>query len=155
MSEKSLIDRAQGHLVVAAVRILSHRHQRPASPQEVAELLGVSPEWLGVAVRRLLDLGALAEVADAFDSRLEVADHLRVEDLSVEASGKMEEEIRSFSSRAREKQEELKRQFDADFRAGQKKRFSQLEEDLKKFRGGGKGPRTNMWGEPIEEEDGA
>ena len=152
MSEKSLIDRAQAHLVVAAVRVLAHRHERPARVVEAAELLGVSAEWLGVAVRRLVDLGALAEVTDAYEARFEVADYLRIEELSETGGAKMEEEIRSFSSRAKEKQEELQKQFDADFRAGQKRRFSQLEEDLKKFRGG-KGPGTDLWGNPVEPEE--
>ncbi len=152
MSEKTLIDRAQGHLVVAAVRVLSHRERRPPSPEEVAELLGAPPEWVRVAVRRLVELGALGEVADAYGARVEVAAYQKIEELSEEAGGRMEEELRSFSARSREKQEELKKQFDADFRAGQKQRFSQLEDELKKFRGG-KGPRTNMWGEPIEDEE--
>jgi len=152
MSDKTLIDRAQAHLVVAALRVLTHRHQRPARVAEAAELLGVSEEWLGVAVRRLVELGALAEVTDAYDARFEVADHLKIEDLSETGGARMEEEIRSFSSRAKEKQQELQKQFDSDFRAGQKRRFSQLEEDLKKFRGG-KGPRTDLWGNPIEGEE--
>jgi hypothetical protein len=152
MSEKALIDRAQGHLVIAAVRVLSHRERRPPSPEEVAELLGAPPEWVRVAVRRLIELGALGEVADAYGARIEVATYLKLEELTLEAGGRMEEELRSFSARSREKQEALKKQFDSDFRAGQKKRFSQLEDDLKKFRGD-KGPRTNMWGEPIESED--
>lgn len=152
MSEETLIDRAQAHLVVAALRVLTHRHQRPARVAEAAELLGVSEEWLGVAVRRLVELGALAEVTDAYDARFEVADYLRIEELGETGGAKMEEEIRSFSHRAKEKQQELQKQFDSDFRAGQKRRFSQLEEDLKKFRGG-KGPRTDLWGNPIEDDE--
>lgn len=151
MSE-NLIDRAQGQLVVAAVRVLSHREQRPPTPEEVADLIGAPPEWVRVAVRRLIELGALGEVADAYGARIEVAAYLKLEELSEEAGGRMEEELRAFGARSREKQEELKKQFDADFRAGQKKRFSQLEDELKKFRGG-KGPRTNMWGEPIASDD--
>ena len=152
MSEETLIDRAQAHLVVAALRVLTHRHQRPARVAEAAELLGVSEEWLGVAVRRLVELGALAEVTDAYDARFEVADYLRIEELGETGGAKMEEEIRSFSHRAKEKQQELQKQFDSDFRAGQKRRFSQLEQDLKKFRGG-KGPRTDLWGNPIEDDE--
>jgi hypothetical protein len=40
MSEKVRPGREQGHVAVAAVRVLAHRLSRPPSVQEVADLLG-------------------------------------------------------------------------------------------------------------------
>ena len=146
-------NRDLGHLIVAAVRVLSHRHSRPPSCEEVAELVDKSPESTRVAIRHLVELGALREVTDAYDSRLEVADHLKLEELDVGGGPAMKEEMKSFSARQREKQEGLKKQFAEDLEAGRSRRFSKLEEDLRSFRGGNKTSGTNIWGEPIEESE--
>jgi hypothetical protein len=152
VTERTRPDREQAHLIVAAVRVLSHRETRPPSSEEVAELLELSPELTRVIVRQLVELGALSEVADAYAARLEVADHQKIEELEVGGGAALKDEMKSFSSRRREKQEELKSKFAEDLQGKQKQRFSKLEEDLKKFRGD-KGPTTNMWGEPIEEPE--
>jgi hypothetical protein len=152
VTERTQPDREQAHLIVAAVRILSHKEARPPSAEEVAELLGISPELTRVVIRQIVELGILSEVADAYEARLEVAEYQKLEELEVGGGAAMKDEMKSFSARRREKQDELKKQFAEDLEGKQKKRFSKLEEDLKKFRGG-KGPRTNMWGEPIEEPE--
>lgn len=152
MTERTRPGRDQAHLVVAAVRVLSHRQARPPSPEEVARLLEMSPELARVLIRQIVELGILSEVADAYESRLEIADYQRLEDLEIGGGAAIKDEMKSFSTRRREKQEELKKQFAEDLEGKQKKRFSKLEEDLKKFRGT-KGPGTNIWGEPIEEAD--
>jgi len=138
--------------VVAAVRVLSHREARPPSSDEVAEFLDMSTELTRVVIRQIVELGILSEVADAYEARLEVADYEKLEELEVGGGAAMQDEMRSFSTRRREKQEELKKQFAEDLEGRKKNRFSKLEDDLKRFRGE-KGPRTNMWGEPIEEPD--
>ena len=74
MSERTRPDRQQAHLIVAAVRVLSHREARPPSSIEVADLLEMSPELTQVVVRQIVELGILNEVADAYEARLEVAD---------------------------------------------------------------------------------
>jgi hypothetical protein len=64
----------------------------------------------------------------------------------------MQSEMKSFSERKREREQALRQQFADDLKSDKKSKFSKLEEDLKKFRGGG-GPRTNLWGEPVAEPD--
>jgi hypothetical protein len=152
VTERTRPDREQAHLVVAAVRVLSHKEARPPSSEEVAKLLDMSPELTRVVIRHIVEFGILSEVADAYEVRLEVADHQKLEELEAGGGTAMKDEMKSFSNQRREKQEKLKKQFAEDLEGKHKKRFSKLEEDLKNFRGD-KGPRTNMWGEPIEEQD--
>src|SRR5512139_4078444 len=82
MSERVRPSRDQAHLIVAGVRVLAHRESVPPRVADVAELLGMSPELLGVAVRVLVELGVLREVADAYGARLEIGDHLKIEELA-------------------------------------------------------------------------
>jgi hypothetical protein len=152
MSERVRPSREQAHVIVAGVRVLAHRDSVPPRAAEVAELLGLAPEILGVAVRELVELGVLREVADAYGARLEIGDHLKIEELTAGGGPAMQSEMKSFSERKREREEALRQQFADDLKSDKKGKFSKLEEDLKKFRGGS-GPRTNLWGEPIEEPD--
>ena len=49
----------QAHLMVAAVRVLAHKHARPPSVDEIAELLEASREVTGHQVRVLEKLQIL------------------------------------------------------------------------------------------------
>jgi hypothetical protein len=120
--------------------------------EEVAELVGLPPEIAHVLVRQLVELGALREISDAYGARLEIGDHLVLEELEIDGGVAIKDEMRSFSERQREKKEELQKQFEEDIQSKKGKKFSKLEEDLKNFRGT-KGPKTDMWGDPIEGDD--
>jgi hypothetical protein len=152
MSERVRPSREQAHLIVAAVRVLAHRESVPPRAAEVAELLGLAPEPVAVAVRELVELGVLREVADAYGARLELGDYPRVVERAAGGGPAMQSEIKSFSERRRERDQALRQQFADDLKSDKKDKFSKLEEDLKRFRGGG-APRTNLWGEPIEDPD--
>ncbi len=153
MSERVRPSREQAHLILSAVRVLAHRETVPPRVADVAELLGLAPEPVAVAVRELVELEILREVADAYGARLEIGDYLKIEELAAGGGPAMQSELKSFSERRRERDEALRKQFAGDLQSGKKEKFSRLEEDLKKFRTGGGPPRTNLWGEPIEEPD--
>jgi hypothetical protein len=138
--------------VVAAVRVLAHRESRPPSVSEIAELLGERPEPVNVVVRELTELGILREVTDAYGARYEVGDHLKIEELAAGSGPAMKSELASFSEKRRERDDALRKQFEGDLKGQRERKFSKLEEDLKNFRGG-PGPRTNLWGEPVKDED--
>ena len=42
-----------GHLIVAAIRVISHRESRPPTLKELGDLLGFSPEFTGQLIRGL------------------------------------------------------------------------------------------------------
>lgn len=120
--------------------------------QEVADLLGERPEPVNVVLRELTDLGILREVTDAYGARYEIGDYLKIEDLTAGSGPAMKSELASFSEKRRERDDVLRKQFEGDLKGQRERKFSKLEEDLKNFRGGS-GPRTNLWGEPVKDED--
>src|SRR5262249_27356582 len=134
------------------VRVLAHRESRPPSVQEIAELLGERPEPVNVVLRELTELGIVREVTDAYGARYEVGDYLKIEDLAAGSGPAMRSELASFSEKRRERDDALRKQFEGDLKGQRERKFSKLEEDLKNFRGG-PGPRTNLWGEPVKDED--
>jgi hypothetical protein len=151
MSERVRPSREQAQLIVAAVRVLAHREKVPPRVAEVAELLALVPEPVAVAVRELVELGILREVSDAYGVRLELGDHLKIEELTAGGGPAMQSEMKSFSEKRREREQALRKQFEGDLKSDKREKFSKLEEDLKRFRGGAGPPRTNLWGEPIED----
>src|SRR5512145_925482 len=56
----------EAHLIVAAVRVLSHRDQRPPTPEEVASLLGITSEKVHIVVHELGGLGVLRLLKSPF-----------------------------------------------------------------------------------------
>ena len=72
---------AQAHLVVAAVRVLGYKLGRPAAVEEIAELLGFSKELTGHLVRGLEAHAIVQTIKSPFDLRVEVRDHLKIEEL--------------------------------------------------------------------------
>lgn len=79
---------SEGHLFVAAMRVLEHQHGAPPSLEQIAALLRLSNEQVGLIARRMHAAGIVAPVEKAFADRWTVADHLKLEDLprEVEAS---------------------------------------------------------------------
>lgn len=75
---------SDGHLFVAAVRILSHRNSSPPHLSEIADMLKLSKEQAGLICRRLHDAGIISAVEGAFGERWVVSDHLKLEGLPKE-----------------------------------------------------------------------
>ncbi len=128
-------DYAQGHLVVAAVRILEHRHAKPPTMEEIGELLAVSHEVVGAVARALRDHGIVKILETPFDTRVEVTDHLKLEDLPREArTAAMKGEVDAFLERTRSKHEKVEDLFKSgQYQEEKKKKFAGLEDQLKDF----------------------
>lgn len=124
------------HLLVAAVRILSHRDGRSPTPEEAAALLTMSNEKVFVLVHELRQLGVLRALETPFELRLEVADPVPLETLPKGAAvPSMQGELADFYSREQEKKQEMERMFlggEADKR--RKQRVAKLEEQFMKFK---------------------
>jgi hypothetical protein len=128
-------DYAQGHLVVAAVRILEHRHGKPPTMEEIGELLAVSHEVVGAVARALRDHGIVKILETPFDTRVEVTDHAKLEELHREArTAAMKGEVDAFLERTRSKHEKVEDLFKSGkYQEEKKKKFAGLEEQLKDF----------------------
>lgn len=109
-------DYRDGHLVVAAIRVLEHVRGMPPREEDVAELLTWHVDHARVLVRALRDRGILSEVRAAHDIRLQIADHAALEELEKgeDLSESMAQEIAEFETRSSEKFGELDKLFQGD-----------------------------------------
>ena len=133
---KTLPTQAQGHLVVAAMRVVQFKLRRPATDAEIAEILDLPPEEVAHWARGLHAHGVIQLVESAFDVRYELMDHTLLETLPEdEGAPALEGEIEAFHERHKEKQASLDNLF-GEGDARKKGRMSKLEDELKKFKSG-------------------
>ena len=130
MESKSLYK--EGHLFVAAIRILEHKHNAPPSLAQISELLRISTEQTGLTSRRLTESGIIAPVEGAFNDRWVVADYLKLEELPREVeSSELDDALKKFQSernKLAQKVESIKEE-----QAKKKKDlFADIEKKLKK-----------------------
>jgi hypothetical protein len=126
----------ESHLVVAAVRILSHRDGRSPTPEDVAGLLGFSREKLYVLVHELRRLGILRGLETPFELRLDVGDPAQLETLPRSGEGPtIEGQLTEFHAKEKKKREEMERMLrggEADRR--RQERVAKLEQEFMKFK---------------------
>ncbi len=127
-------DRHDAHLLLAAVRVLTHRGGRSPRPEDVAELL----EWPASTVRlhasSLVELGALVQVESAFETHLEVADHLRVEDLPEREKEAIADDLADFDRRKQEEADRMARLFDdGTFAEKRRRKLEEMDRELRDF----------------------
>ncbi|RKZ10276.1 hypothetical protein DRQ53_05000 [bacterium] len=101
--------RADGHLIVAAIRILEHLEEHPPTEEEIAALLRWHEDKTRVITRELADLGALAAIRSPFEVRYKLQDPARVDELpaSSNVSDDFAREIEAFDERATAEQERI------------------------------------------------
>jgi hypothetical protein len=126
----------ESHLLVAAVRVLSHREGRSPTPGEVAEFIRFVPEKVNILVHELRKRGILKTLEGPFEMRLDPGDPALLESLPRGESGpSIQGELDDFHSQLREKKKEMERMFrggEADRR--RKDRVAKLEEEFAKFK---------------------
>jgi hypothetical protein len=126
----------ESHLLVAAVRVLSHRDGRSPTPEEVAGLLKISTEKAYILVHELRRRQILRVLESPFELRLDVGDPLPLEQLPRGATGpSIKGELEEFYSREKEKKAEMERMFlggEADKR--RKERVAKLEQEFSSFK---------------------
>jgi len=126
----------EGHLFVAAVRLLQHVHNRPPTVEEIGEMLFLSPEIAHHRARGLEEKGIVRIVANPFETLVEIADYLALEDLPREEAGPgFGEDLTEFEEKKRKEQEKLKSLFSSGEPDRKKQgRIDKLEEEFRKFR---------------------
>jgi hypothetical protein len=121
----------QGHLFVAALRLLSYRHRRPPSVKEICELLGIAPELGHYLCNRLARMGVVEVVEAAFEGRVYLRDHLRLEELpKEEKASSLERELQQLKEQMELKHKELERIVESH-ESKKKDLFSDLERQLR------------------------
>ena len=131
MERKSIF--YEGHLVVAAIRILEFRSGSPPSTDQIGEMLGLSSEPATYIIRRLSEEGIIEQVESAFGDRWTTADYTKLEDLPRDTSEPTQldhalEKFQSEKNKMAQKVEAIKEQ-----QALKKKDlFAEIEQKLKK-----------------------
>jgi hypothetical protein len=145
----------EGQLILAGIRVRSHRDGRPPLLEDVAETIDMPADLLRVLVLEMEKLGIIRQLANAFETRLAVDDHLKAEDLPKEGSGaRLNSEVEEFRKAFREKQKDLKNTFGSGaFSKKSEEKMSRLEEELKKFKGRGGPAPGSILGEPPKYDD--
>ena len=125
----------EGHLVVAAIRVLDHQKQRPPSVEEMGELLGVSREQAYRMCNKLTEAGIIGILEGPFGNKVSILDHIRLEDIPREDdSPGMEAELEKFRSQRKglaQKVESIK----AEREEKKKNLFADIEKAFKKKAG--------------------
>jgi len=149
---KSQATYEEAHLVVAAVRVLEHREHHPPTVEDVASLLGIAREWAGVLVAAMEKAGIVAVVESAFTARVEVRDHLALEQLPRAGEApSLRDEMAEFAEKQRTEQEKLGKLFQGKASGKPADRPGDLAEELKRFRA--KRPRAADFFEDPEGEN--
>lgn len=132
----SEITQQEAHLVVAAIRILSHGNEQPPRPAEIAEMLGLPEAVLRMRVASLAELGIVTQVESAFEDHVEIRDHLKIEELAaVDDSPELTEDLAAFDRRKQEEAEKMQRLFsDGEHERKRSEKLDKMDEDLKDFR---------------------
>jgi hypothetical protein len=129
MKNKSIYE--EGHLLAAAIRVLEHLNNAPPTLDQIAQLLKLPNEQIGLIGRRLKDAQIIAQVEGAFDERWTLRDHLKIEELPrVTSTSQLDNALEKFKSERQklaEKVESIKEE------QARKKRdlFAGIEKKLK------------------------
>jgi hypothetical protein len=145
----------EGHLVVAAVRVLSHRAAgRPPTVEEIAEMLSLSREWAGVLVAALERADVVRTVTGPFETRVEIHRHQNLENLPrKDSTAGVDEEMKEFAARRRQEEEKLKNLFSTGkARKDQQKKMGDLADELKRYKP--KAPKSSpLFKDPPSDPD--
>ncbi len=129
------LPRADAHLLLAGVRVLAHRLGRGPTPEELAELLGTAESQVRLQAAALQDLGAVALVSSAYETHLEIRDHLAIEQLEDGEGPAIGDDLRAFDERKREEAEKLAHLFDSgEHEKLRQDQLRQMDDDLREFR---------------------
>ena len=126
----------EAHLLVAAIRVLEFQNKKSPGYGEIAGLLGINIEKVGLLCKRMEAEGIVQLVAGPFETtHLIIADHCGIEELPREAAeNRMAEEIREFKEKSKNAFEEKVKAAAEEKRKKEKELFAELERKLK---GGG------------------
>jgi hypothetical protein len=131
-----------GHLVVAAIRVLCHTGAKPPTPEDIAGLLDLPVDFVRNVVVALGDLGVLRVIENPFETRAEMGDHTLLEDLprATEAPS-IKDELDSFVQRKKKEAEDTEKMFSPDeIEKKKKEKMSKLDDEMKRMKKSKYGP---------------
>jgi hypothetical protein len=131
----SSLTRGEAQLLLAAIRVLTHKLERSPTPEQVADLLDRAESAVRLQLTQLADLGAVALLTSAFETHAEVRDHLAVEELPEQGGPAIAEDLEAFDRRKREERTKMADLFDSgEHEERQQDKLRKMGEDLDSFR---------------------
>ncbi len=131
----SHMSRKEGHLILAGIRVLVHGLERAPTPEELADLLGMASSSVRLQISTLANMGAVALVESAFETHVEVRDHLVVDELPEGEGPAISEDLKAFDEKRRQENERMSHLFETGEQAAeQKERHEKMDEELQSFR---------------------
>jgi len=138
---KKLSPYAEGHLIVAAIRVLDHQKNRPPSVEELGDLLAVSREQAYRMCNKLNDLSIINILEGPFGNKVTILDHLPLEELpKADLAPGMEAELEKFRQQRKGITEKVKN-IKAEREEKKKNLFADIEKAFKQK--AGKPPTSN------------
>ncbi|MGA9178619.1 MAG: hypothetical protein WBZ05_15360 [Desulfobacterales bacterium] len=120
------------HLVVAAIRIYTHKNSKHPSMNEICDTLSFSLEQGNLICKKLTELGVIDVVEGAFENHLFIKDHLKIEEIPRDKKeDKLEDALKKFKDSKKDFSKKIE-SFQAKQAEKQKALFAELEEKLKK-----------------------
>jgi hypothetical protein len=128
--------RDRARLLLAGIRVLTHRLERAPTPEELAELLDLPDSAVRLEASQLAELGAVALVTTAFETHVEARDENAVDGLADREGPAISEDLKAFDAKKREESERMSRLFESGEQdKEQRERHRRMEEDLRARRG--------------------
>ncbi len=123
---------SNAHLVVAAIRIFTHKNSKHPSLNEICKTISFSLEQGNLICKKLKDLGIIDVVEGAFENHLFIKDHLKIEEIPRDKKeDKLEDALKKFKDSKKDFSKKIE-SFQAKQAEKQKALFAELEEKLKK-----------------------
>ena len=123
---------SSAHLVVAAIRIFTHKNSKHPSLNEICKTLSFSLEQGNLICKKLKDFGIIDVVEGAFENQLFIKDHLKIEEIPRDKKeDRLEEALKKFKDSKKDFSKKIE-SFQAKQAEKQKALFAELEEKLKK-----------------------
>jgi hypothetical protein len=123
---------SNAHLVVAAIRIFTHKNSKHPSLNEICKTLSFSLEQGNLICKKLKELEIIDVVEGAFENHLFIKDHLKIEEIPRDKKeDRLEEALQKFKDSKKDFSKKIE-SFQAKQAEKQKALFAELEEKLKK-----------------------
>ena len=123
---------SNAHLVVAAIRIFTHKNSKHPSLNEICNTLSFSLEQGHLICNKLKDLGVVDVVEGAFENHLFIKDHLKIEEIPRDKKeDKLGDALKKFKDSKKNFSKKIE-SFQTKKAEKQKALFAELEEKLKK-----------------------
>lgn len=123
---------SNAHLVIAAIRIFTHKNSKHPSMNEICKTLSFSLEQGNLICKKLKDLGIIDVVEGAFENHLFIKNHLKIEEIPRDKKeDRLEDALKKFKDSKKDFSKKIE-SFQAKQAEKQKALFAELEEKLKK-----------------------